>query len=515
MGKNRLIHLLCPIALALFMTGCAVGPDFVRPKPPAVTQYTHEQAPEQTAAAGGQAQHFQFGATIAEDWWRLFNSPELDAVVRKAINENRSLQSALSSLRQSQDNLRAGYGVFFPQINADFGATRQKFAPEQFGSSAQSSIFNLFTLGATVTYVVDVFGGQRRAVENLAAQVEYQRQTARAAYLTLVGNVVNAYIAGAAYRAEIEATEQIVAFQKEQLRITENQAKAGTVPYSSVLAIRAQLAATEATLPPLQKSLGQTQHLLTALVGQTPEQWAPPTLDLAGITLPVEVPVSLPSELARRRPDILAAEAQLHSASANIGVATAAMFPSLTLSGNYGQIGTDITKLFGANLWSIGADLAAPLFHGGTLWFERRAAIEAYQASLSAYQQAVVAGFQQVADSLRALEYDAVTLEAQSESLATAARTLKLVETNNKAGLVNYLQVLSADSQYQQARLGFVQAQGLRLQDTTALFAALGGGWWDPDATGGDGAGLRRSEVKAMQPALGESAIAGESPVSR
>jgi NodT family efflux transporter outer membrane factor (OMF) lipoprotein len=191
----------------------------------------------------------------------------------------------------------------------------------------------------------------------------------------------------------------------------------------------------------------------------------------------VEVPVTLPSELVRRRPDILATEAQLHSASANIGVATAAMFPSTTLSGNYGSASASITKL--SSVWSLGADLATPIFHGGTLWFQRRAAIQAYKASLSAYQQAVVTGFQQVADSLRGLEFDAKTLQAQSEALAVAARTLKLVETNYRAGLVNYLQVLSADSQYQQARLGFVQAQALRLQDTSALFVALGGGSWE------------------------------------
>jgi NodT family efflux transporter outer membrane factor (OMF) lipoprotein len=204
---------------------------------------------------------------------------------------------------------------------------------------------------------------------------------------------------------------------------------------------------------------------------------------LAGITLPVEVPVTLPSELTRRRPDILAAEAQLHSASANIGVATAALFPSLTLSGNYGSNSLDITKLLtpGTGFWSLGSDLAAPIFHGGTLWFQRRAAIQAYQASLSDYQQAVVAGFQQVADALRALEFDARTLEAQSESLVTAERTLRLVAANYRSGLANYLQVLSADSQYQQARLGFVQAQALRLQDTTALFVSLGGGWWEPE----------------------------------
>ncbi len=470
------------IALFLLTAGCAVGPDFVRPKPPAVKQYTHEQAPKETAAPGGQAQRFEMGAEIAEDWWRLFNSPELDAVVRRAIDENRSLQSALSRLRQSQETLRAGYGVFFPQIDSSFNATRQKFSPARFGSSVEGSTFNLYTLNNTVTYVLDVFGGQRRQVENLAAQAEYQKQTARAAYLTLIGNVVNASIAGAAYRAEIEATEQTIAFQKEQLKITEAQAKAATVPYSNVLAIRAQLAATGATLPPLQKNLAQTQHLLTALVGKIPEQWTPPAFDLADFTLPVEVPVSLPSELTRRRPDILAAEAQLHSASATIGVATAALFPSLTLNGNYAWNSTDIAALFGpgAGFWSIGANLAAPIFHGGTLWFQRRAAIRAYEASLTDYQQAVVAGFQQAADSLRALEADAHTLEAQSESLAAAARNLELINSNYKAGLVNYLQVLSADTQYQQARLGLIQAQALRLQDTTALFVALGGGWWEP-----------------------------------
>lgn len=482
MGKNRFTDLLCLIVFSLLASGCSVGPDFVRPKPPALTQYTHERTPEQTQEADGQAQRFEMGAKIAEDWWRLFNSPELDTVVRKAIDENRSLQSAQAHLRQSQENLRAGYGVFFPHIDAGFDTTRQRFSAAQFGIPAQTSIFNLYTLSGTVTYAVDVFGGQRRAVENLTAQVEYQRQTARAASLTLVGNVVNTCIAGAAYRAQIEATEHIIAIQKEQLGITQHQAEAGTVPYSNVLAIRAQLAATETTLPPLRKSLDQALHLLTALVGQTPEQWAPPPFELANFTLPVELPVTLPSELTRRRPDILAAEAQLHSAGANVGIATAAMFPSLTLSGNYGQTGTDIATLFtpGANVWSLGANIAAPIFHGGTLWFQRRAAIEACQASLSDYQQAVAAAFQQVADSLRALELDAATLGAQSESLATAERTLKLVETNYRAGLANYLQVFSADTQYQQARLGFVQAQALRLQDTTALFVALGGGWWEP-----------------------------------
>ena len=466
----------------LLLAGCAVGPDFVRPDRPEVTRYTHEQTPAQTEAGGGQAQRFDMGVEIAEDWWRLFESPELEAVVRKAMDENRTLQSALSRLRQSQENLRAGYGVFFPQINASFNAMRERFSAAEFGIPAQSSLFNLFTLQGTVSYVVDLFGGERRHVEDLAAQVEYQKQTARAAALTLVSNVVNACIAGAGYRTQMEATEKIIELQKKQLTITENQAKAGTVPYSNVLAIRAQLEATEAALPQIQKNLSQSRHLLTALVGQLPEQWAPPTLDLTNFTLPVEIPLSVPSELTRRRPDILAAEAQLHSAAAKIGVATAALFPNIALNGSYGQISTDAGKLFipAANIWSIGSTVAQPIFNGGALWFQRRAAIEAYKASLSDYQQTVVAGFQQAADSLRALDFDAHILEAQSESLATAARNLELTDSNHKSGLVSYLQILSADTQFQQARLGFIQAQAVRLQDTTALFVALGGGWWGP-----------------------------------
>ena len=321
----------------LFIAGCAVGPNFTRPKPPGVTQYTHGQQPTDTIAADNQAQHLELGMKIAEDWWRLFNSPTLDAMVRKAIKENNNLQSALSHLRQSQDNLHAGYGVFFPQIDSSFSATREKFSPAQFGSSQTGSTFNLFTLTGTISYVVDVFGGQRRQVENLAAQVDYQVQTARATYLSLLGNVVNASIAQAAYGAEIEATEQLILIQKEQVRITQAQAQAGTTPYSGVFAIKAQLAATEATLPPLKKNLNQSMHLLTALAGSIPAEWEPSPLALSDLTLPAELPVSLPSEFARHRPDILAAEAQLHSAGANVGVATAALFPSLTLRGNYGQ----------------------------------------------------------------------------------------------------------------------------------------------------------------------------------
>ncbi|MGB8992459.1 MAG: efflux transporter outer membrane subunit [Desulfobaccales bacterium] len=471
------------ILACLWMTGCAVGPDFVRPAAPPVTQYTQGKEPAATVSADGQAQFFEQSAKIAQNWWNLFKSPRLDQVVKEAVAQNANLQAAQARLRQSQELLRSGYGTFFPQVDVSFSATRQKFSPTQFGSVQPGSTFNLYTPMATISYVLDVFGGQRRAVESLAAQADYQNYTAQATYLTLLGNVVNTAVAQAAYRAEIAATEQIIKFEKEQLRLTETQYKAGTVPYANVVSLQTQLAATEATLPPLKQNLSKTQHLLAALVGRTPAEWAPPKLELADFTLPTRLPVTLPSELVRQRPDILAAEATLHSASANIGVATANLFPNFTLSGTYGQNITDIAQLLGAtgNFWSIGTAVAQPIFHGGTLWYQRKAAIEAYNASLSDYRQVVLSSFQQVADTLRAVEHDAETLKAQAAALAAAEQALNLLKANYAAGLINYLQLLTADTQYQQARLGLIQAQALRLQDTAALFVALGGGWWNAD----------------------------------
>jgi NodT family efflux transporter outer membrane factor (OMF) lipoprotein len=403
----------------------------------------------------------------------------LDSVMTEAFANNPTLQAAQASLRKSQDTLQAGYGVFFPQADASFAATRQRFSPVRFGSGVASSIFNLFTLSTTVSYAVDVFGGERRAVESLQAQVDFQHYTVLATYLTLSGNVVNAVIAQAAYGAQIQATEEFISLEQEQLRITATQAQAGTVPYANVLSIQSQLAATEATLPPLQQKLNQTDHLLATLVGRAPAEWRLPPVGLTDLTLPRDLPVTLPSELVRQRPDILAVEAELHSASAEIGVATAALFPSLLLSGTYGTNNTALPDLFTSNsgLWSVGANLSAPLFHGGTLWFQRKAAIEGYQQSLANYRQTVLSAFAQVADTLRALEHDAETLQAQSQALEAAEGALRLVQVNYQAGIVDYVQVLLADGQYHQAKLGYLQALAQRFQDTVALFVALGGGW--------------------------------------
>lgn len=477
---------LCVIPLLSLMS-CALGPDFVRPKPPPVERYTYEARPSTTIPADGQAQHFEPGGKIAADWWRFFNSSKLDAVIKEALTNNADLQAAQASLRQSQENLRAGYGVFYPQIDGSFDAARQKFSPARFGGSSPGSIFNLYTLSATVSYTLDVFGGQRRAVESLEAQMDFQRDTVLATYLTLTGNIINTIIAQAAYGAQIKATEEIVGLQKDQLRLTEIQARAGTVPYLNVLSIQTQLSATEATLPSLRQKLSQAEHLLATLVGRTPAEWVPIQIDLTDLTLPGNLPITLPSELVRQRPDILAAEAHLHSASANIGVATAALFPSFTLNGTYGVNNSSTKDLFKSTsgFWSLGADLSTPLFHGGTLWFQRKAAIEGYQQSLANYRQSVLSAFAQVADTLRALEHDAETLQAQAQALDAAEQASRLVQANYKAGLANYLQILITNNQYQQAKIGYLQARAQRLQDTVALFVALGGGWWNAQKSPG------------------------------
>ena len=468
-----------------------MGPDFVRPAAPAAKRYTYEKEPAQTIVAEGTAQRFGQSAKIAADWWRLFSCPKLDAVVMQSTANNPTLQAAQASLRQSGDNLRAGYGIFYPQLGASFQPTRQQFSPSRFGQTTGPSIFNLYTFSTTASYILDVFGGERRTVESLSAQADVQYYNAQGTYLTLSGNIVNAIVAEAAYQAEIEATEQMVGFLEEQTRTTSAQARAGVVPYSNFLSIQSQLAATRATLPPLRQQLAHTRHLLATLAGQAPADWAPPRVTLSELKLPDDLPVSLPSELVRQRPDILVAEAQLHSASAQIGVATAAMFPSFSLNASYGLNSTTLSSLFASNaaFWTLGASLATPVIQGPTLWFQRKAAIDAYQQALANYRQTVLASLAQVADALDALQHDAQTLSAQSQAVQASAEALHLIQANYQAGTVNYLQVLIADYQNQQAELGYIQAMGQRLQDTAALFVALGGGWWHaPGSAVGDAA---------------------------
>jgi NodT family efflux transporter outer membrane factor (OMF) lipoprotein len=478
------------IMLACLLCGCAVGPNFHRPDAPPVKQYTHDGDHAGTAAAQGTAQRFEPGAAVSADWWRLFQSKNLDSIIDAALRANPGVEAAQASLRASQDNLRSGYGIFFPAIDAGAAASRERYSPVNFGTSTPSSIFNLFTLSASVNYALDVFGGQRRMVEGLRAQVDVARANEQATYLALSANVVNTVIAKAAYRAEIDATKRLIELQKEQVRVAEVQAQAGTVPYSNVLSLRSQLASYEATIPQLEQKFTQSAHLLAALSGHVPAEWKAPEVALGDLTLPSSLPVSLPSDLVRQRPDIFAAEATAHAASANIGVATAALLPSITLSGSIAAATNSTSSLFPANgrEWSVGAGVAAPLFEGGTLWFKRKAALDSYRQAMAAYRQTVLGAFEQVADSLRALEHDAMALVAEDEAVSAADQALRLVQANYQAGIASYIDVLNADAQDHQAKIADIQAIAVRYQDTVALFAALGGGWWSAERSGGTGA---------------------------
>ena len=467
------------IQMLALLTGCTLGPDFVLPEPPKVADYNYGGDSAYSLEADGVAQHFAKGDKISVDWWRVFKSETLNGLVKEAIANNLSLQAAQASLRQSQATLQAGYGIFFPQVDMSFSPSRRRFSPAQFGQASTPTIFNLYTISSTVSYTLDVFGGERRGIESLEAQKELQRYTALATYLTLTGNVINTVIAGAAYRAEIETTRQLIDILNKQINITVTQVQAGTVPYLNVLSLHSQLSSIEASLPPLKQKLIQTEHLQAILAGVTPAEWRPSNVKWDELTLPANIPVTLPSELVHQRPDILSAEAQLHSDSAKVGVATASLFPTISLSASYGYNNTSLADLFisHGNIWAMAANFAQPLFHGGTIWFNRKAAIETFERSQANYRQTVISAFQQVADCLKAMEHDAETQAAQLESLHTSEEALGLINANYQAGLVNYLQVLNVNSQYQQARIAYLQISAQRLQDTVALFIALGGGW--------------------------------------
>jgi NodT family efflux transporter outer membrane factor (OMF) lipoprotein len=467
------------VAVMIALDACAVGPDFVHPQSPSITHYNSGSDPDHTAVAHGTAQKFQPAVDVSADWWRMFKSTKLETLVSDSLGSNENLQAAQARLRASQDNLRAGYGIFYPNIEGDASFARQRFSPLRFGQNAAPGIFNLFTLSASVTYALDLFGGEHRTVEGLAAQTDLQQATVRATAVTLTSNVVNTAIAKAAYAAEIETTRQLVEIETEQVRIAMIQADAGTGPYSAVLSLESQLHSLQSTLPQLEQKLVQADHLLHVLTGKTPADAAVTDISFDEISLPQNLPVSLPSMLVRQRPDILAAEASLHVATANIGVATAALFPTVTVTAGYGANNTSVNNLFDAKgqFWSFGAGIAQPLFDGGTLWFKRKAAKDLFDASLSDYRQTVLNALEQVADTLRALEHDATILSEDDQALSAAEQALHLVQTNYQAGLANYTQVLITDGQYHQARIADMEALAVRYQDTVALYAALGGGW--------------------------------------
>ncbi|HVW24448.1 MAG TPA: efflux transporter outer membrane subunit [Polyangiaceae bacterium] len=470
------------LAACVAGSGCMVGPDFHRPAAPTDTKYTVAESPN----GNERVPKFVEGADVGARWWRMLRCPALDSIVDRALAANPGLEAARATLRQNQDNLGAGYGVFFPQMDARAGVSRQHYNPAP--GKLPSSTFNLFTLSGTVSYALDVWGGERRHVEALGAAVDAQKHALAGAYVSLTANVINTVIAEAAYRAEIDATRTTLALLSQQVRIANAQATAGTAPFANVLSLQSEVASTEATLPVLEQKVDQAADLLAALTGATPAAFAANLPSLWDLNTPDTLPLTLPSKLVRQRPDVLVAEAELHAANAEIGVATAAMLPNVTLSATYGVNNSSPGDLFasGSPFWSVAAGLTQPVFHGGTLYYQRRAAIEARNVAAAQYRETVLGAFEQVADTLRGLQHDGEALAAQIEAVETSERAARLVQANYQAGMGTYLQVLVADTQYLRAQLGYIEAAAQRLQDAVALYMALGGGWWNsPEATHG------------------------------
>jgi NodT family efflux transporter outer membrane factor (OMF) lipoprotein len=465
-------------AIAALLAGCAVGPDFKRPDPPHAEQYTAPRvATAATDAGAAERQELLLGNSPATEWWHFFHSDALDSIVARALANNRRLTAEQWSLAQSQELVNAKAGGRWPQIDATAGVGRQKYGAQFLGPLPKAPPFTYFSVGATVSYSLDLAGGLTRSIEQQAALAEYQQHQVEAAQLMVTGNAVNQALEVAALHAQIATVEALLDRDRENLKLVQLAFDAGSVSRLDVVSAQSQLASDMTLLPSLRQQLAEARHALALSLGTGPADPSVPDLDLTQLTLPAQLPVSLPSELARRRPDILAAEAQLHAATAAVGVATSNLYPRIDLTGSIGQQSVTTGALFDemSNVWSIASGLVAPIFHGGTLRAEQRASVDAMRSSAANYEETVLTAFSQVADSLEALDNGAEQLHAQENAEAAARDTVTMTRQSYNEGNVGVLQVLDAERRYQQARLGYVRAQAQRYMDTTQLMLALGG----------------------------------------
>jgi NodT family efflux transporter outer membrane factor (OMF) lipoprotein len=469
------------VCLAALFAACA-GPNFKRPAPPPVERYTNEVLPKETAStpgALGAAQRFLAEAEVARNWWTLFGSAELDALVAQALRANPEVLSAQAALRQAMENTAAQRGSYFPLVQGGFDANRNRDPTGvlQPNLASGATVYNLFTPQVTVSYAPDIFGANRRQVESLAAQAEAQRFQLDATYLTLTANVVTAAIQDAALRAQIAATKRVVALEQESLVVLRRELELGAVAEADVFALEAAMAQIESNLPPLNRQLENTGDQLAVLTGHLPADYRPPALELDQLALPQDLPLGLPSELVQRRPDVRAAEAQLHAATANVGVAIANLLPQFTITGNVGSTASVMSQLFkaGTGFWSIGANATQTLLDGGTAYHHVKAADAALDQAGADYKSAVLTAFQNVADSLHALDSDADALNAASRAESAAEKSLGVARHQLELGSVSYVALLIGEQTYQQAVISAIQARASRLEDTAALFQALGG----------------------------------------
>jgi NodT family efflux transporter outer membrane factor (OMF) lipoprotein len=478
-------RVLAVAVAAALLAGCMVGPNFHRPAPPTVSGYTPEPLLPSTAAApvpGGASQSFAQGADLAGQWWTLFGSPQVDDLVQRALKANPDLEAARAALKAAHQAWLVQRGTLLPTADVSYEGTREKasgaLSPPL---STPNDLFTLHTVTLNVAYTADVFGGLRRQIENVKAQEDNQRFQSEAVFLTLTSNVVAGAIQEASLREQIAANQRLIALASDVLRILRAQKQLGQVTGVDVATQEAALAQAEQALPPLEKQLAAQRDQLADLTGRAPSEDQDAPVRLASLTLPAQLPLSVPSKLVDQRPDVRAAEANLHAASAEIGVAIANRLPNFTLSGQAGGASTVFSSLFADpnTFWAASGMVAQPIFEGGQLLHKQRQAEALYEQSRAQYRSAVLSAFQNVADSLQAIQADSRALAAAAQAETAAETALNITRKQLTAGQVAGINVLLAEELYQQALLARVQAQGARFADTVALFQALGGGWWN------------------------------------
>ncbi|WP_053240044.1 efflux transporter outer membrane subunit [Pleomorphomonas koreensis] len=474
MTPARFVSFLLSVTM---LAGCAVGPDFERPGLDRGAGYLGGAG--DAAASKATGIKLAYGADVPGRWWELFRNRDLDALMKQAIENNPDLDAARATLKQANELALAQGGSLFPSLSLSGSATRSDWS-----GSKSIGVYNLFAVTPSASYPLDIFGGTRRSVEAAQATAEAQGFVAEATYLTVTASLARAVIQEASYREQIAASQEVIASYRELLGVLENQVNVGTAARANLLQQQAALAQAQASLPALQKALALQQNTIAALVGDFPNQYASRKFRIAGLGLPHALPLSVPSALVEQRPDIRAAEARLHKASAEIGVATAAMLPQLTLSAALPTSAADLGDLFasGTTGWSIAAGLAQPIFKGGTLIHNKRASEAAFEAAVADYRSTVLGAFKDVANALRALQHDRQALAGYLAAERAAKESFDLTQTLFKAGTVPYTNVLTAQTTYQSARLARASAAASRYLDAVALFEALGGGWWNrPD----------------------------------
>jgi NodT family efflux transporter outer membrane factor (OMF) lipoprotein len=467
-----------PVVALTFLAGCTVGPDWVRPVDPAAKAYTAEQTASVSPGDAVAKQRFALGEKIREDWWELFHAPKLSELIQQAFAGNLTVAAARANLAQAREIVSEAGGGRWPQIGLDSDATRSgtNYASSGFDQKGRTS--NLYTVGLRASYALDLFGGIERQIERQGALADYQAEQLNAAYLTLTGNVVLQALQIAAIRAQIKANEQIIAVDQKNYDSVKTLLGVHAATRIELASAESQLATDRTLLPPLRQQLSVARHALAILVGKAPSEWTPPDFDLEDFALPDVLPVSLPSALVHKRPDILAAEAQLHSANAEIGIATAQLYPNITLSAGLVQQAVMASNLVSSvgTIWNIAGNLTAPIFNGGALMAQKRAAEDTYEGALLTYQHTVLQAFGQVADALDSLQHDAELIEYEERALAATQASVLLTRASFSAGQARFIEVLDAERLYQRALLGHAHAVAQRFADTSQLFLAMGGG---------------------------------------